>query len=95
MRPRLGLLVLSAISVWSGFASAQSHIEPGDYQRNASFIRRRFLTDSRNVATLTDDLLYKTDKLYKVPLLFPNGGLLDSNGVLDQMRNSIMYDGKF
>jgi hypothetical protein len=83
VRPTIGLLVLSAITVGTGLASAQSQVKPGDYPQNASFLSRRFLTDSKNAAALTDDFLYQTDKLYKVPLLFPNGGLLGSTGVLD------------
>jgi Glycosyl hydrolases family 18 len=86
---RLSLLVIiftitiSTITAWSGLVSAQSRIEPGAYRQNASFVSRRFLTDSKNAAALTDDLLHHADKLYQVPLLFPNGGLLDSAGVLD------------
>jgi hypothetical protein len=79
----IGLPALFAIALTSGLASAQSRIEPGEYQQNASFLSRRFLTDSKNAAPLTDDLVYKADKLYKVRLLLPNGGLLDSSGVLD------------
>jgi hypothetical protein len=55
----------------------------GDYQQNGSFLARRFLTDSKNAPALTDDFLSKTDKFYKTPLLFPNGGLLTSSGMLD------------
>ena len=83
MKPPISLLLLSAITAWSNIAAAQSHIKPGGFQKNASFLRRRFLTDSKNAAALTDELLPKADKSYKVSLLFPNGGLLDSAGVLD------------
>jgi hypothetical protein len=67
----------------TGLASAPSQISPGDYQQNASFLSRRFLTDLKNAAALTDDLLHQADKLYKLPWLFPNGGLLLSTGALD------------
>lgn len=82
MRTTIGLPVLFLITVVGG-ASAQSSAAPGEYQQNASFLSRRFLTDSKNAATLTDDLVYKADKLYKARLLFPNGGLLNSSGMLD------------
>jgi hypothetical protein len=58
-------------------------IRVSEYRQNASFLSRRFLTDSKNAAALTDDFVYKADNLYKVSMLFPNGGLLDSTGVLD------------
>ncbi len=83
MRALIGLLLILAMTVWNGMTSAQSQVRPGDYQENASYLSRRFLTDLKNAAALTDDFLYKTDRLYKTPLLFPNGGLLDSTGVLD------------
>ena len=53
------------------------------YNDNAAFLSRRFLTDSRNASALTDDFLTRTAKFYKTPFLFPNGGLLNSQGVLD------------
>jgi hypothetical protein len=58
-------------------------VRPGDYQRNGSFLTRRFLSDSKNGSALTDEFLSKADKFYKTPLLFPNGGLLTSSGMLD------------
>jgi hypothetical protein len=58
-------------------------VRPGDYQRNGSFLTRRFLSDSKNGPALTDEFLSKADKFYKTPLLFPNGGLLTSSGMLD------------
>src|ERR1700730_11610486 len=63
-------------------------MKAGDYQQNGSFLARRFLTDSKNVPALTDDFLSKTDKFYKTPLLFPNGGLLTSSGMLDHPPNA-------
>jgi hypothetical protein len=83
VRPTICLPVVFAITLISGLVSAQSRAEPGEYQQNASFLSRRFLTDSKNAAALTDDLVYKADKLFRVRVLFPNGGLLDSTGVLD------------
>lgn len=83
MKLIVGIFVALAMTVWNGLASAQSQVKPGDYKQNASFLSRRFLTDSKNSAALTDDFIYRADKLYKVSLLFPNGGLLDSTGVLD------------
>jgi hypothetical protein len=79
----IGLPLFFAIALTSVPASAQPRMEPGEYQQNASFLSRRFLTDSKNAITLTDDFVSKADKLYKVRVLFPNGGLLDSSGVLD------------
>ncbi|HEY6256258.1 MAG TPA: glycosyl hydrolase family 18 protein [Xanthobacteraceae bacterium] len=83
MSRTIGLPVLFAIALMSGPASAQSRMEPGEYQQNASFLSRRFLTDAKNAATLTDDFVRKADKSYKVRVLLPNGGLLDSTGTLD------------
>jgi len=86
VRTKIFLLLsatIATITAWSGLVSAQSRTEPGAYQQNASFLSRRFLTDSKNAASLTDDLLPKADRLYRVTLLFPNGGLLDSTGTLD------------
>lgn len=77
------VLIVSAIVLQAGFGSAQSQVNPRDYQQNGSFLSRRFLTDSKNAAALTNDFLARADKLYKTPLLFPNGGLLSSTGVLD------------
>lgn len=64
-------------------ASAQAQVKAGDYQENASFLSRRFLTDTDNAASLTEDFLPKVNKFYKTPFLFPNGGLLTSTGLLD------------
>lgn len=83
MRRSIYLFVVSLIAVWSGFTSGQAQLKPGNSQQNASFLSRRFLTDTKNAAALTDDFLPKADHLYKVQLLFPNGGLLDSTGTLD------------
>jgi hypothetical protein len=82
MRPILCLPLVFAITL-SDIAFAQSPTEPGKYQQNASFLSRRFLNDAKNAAALTDDFVNKADSLYKVRLLFPNGGLLDSTGALD------------
>src|SRR5258707_14007760 len=83
MRPTSFLPFVFAITLMSDFALAQSRPVPGAYQQNASFLSRRFLTDTNNAAILTADFVYKADKLYKVRALFPNGGLLDSTGALD------------
>jgi hypothetical protein len=83
MRPTSFLPLVFAITLMSDFALAQSLGVPGEYQQNASFLSRRFLTDSTNAAILTADFVYKADKLYKVRALFPNGGLLVSTGWLD------------
>jgi hypothetical protein len=83
MRPTNVLPFVFAITLMSDFALAQSRVVPGEYQQNASFLSRRFLTDSQNAAVLTADFVYKADKLFKVRTLFPNGGLLDSTGRLD------------
>jgi hypothetical protein len=72
-----------AITLMSDFALAQSRAVPGEYEHNASFLSRRFLTDSTNAAILTADFVSKADKLFKVRVLFPNGGLLESTGRLD------------
>jgi hypothetical protein len=64
LRPRFLAFVTAttfAITVWSALVSAQSRVEPGAYQQNASFLSRRFLTDPKNAAALTDDLLPKAD----------------------------------
>jgi len=83
MTRAFAVLIISAAGLQAGLGSAQSHVNAGDYQQNASFLSRRFISDSRNAAALTNDFLSKADKLYKTPLLFPNGGLLSSMGVLD------------
>jgi hypothetical protein len=83
MRQLFAVLSICAIILQAGLGSAQSQVNPRDYQQNASFLSRRFLTDSKNAAALTSDFLARADKLYKTPLLFPNGGLLSSMGVLD------------
>lgn len=83
MRPTSFLPLVFAITLMSDFALAQSHVLPGEYQQNASFLSRRFLTDSTNAAILTADFVYKADRLHKVRALFPNGGLLGSTGWLD------------
>jgi spore germination protein YaaH len=75
--------VLIICTITAGTGPAQSRVNPGDYQHNASFLSRRFLTDSKNAAALTDDFLSRADKSYKTPILFPNGGLLSSRGMLD------------
>ena len=89
MSPAIGLPVLFAIALTGGQAFAQSRIEPGEYRENASFLSRRFLTDSKNAAALTDDLVSKADKLLRVRLLFPNGGLLDKTGGLDHAPSAV------
>ena len=78
MRNIIAVLIAVAVN-----AESQAQVKPGDYQQNGSFLARRFLTDSKNGPALTDDFLSKTDKFYKTPLLFPNGGLLTSSGMLD------------
>lgn len=79
----IGLLIIFAITACAGSGSAQSQVHAGDYPQNGSFLSRRFLTDSRTAGALADGFLHKADSLYKTLLLFPNGGLLDSTGVLD------------
>jgi hypothetical protein len=87
MRKSLGartrLLVVASITVWNASAFGQSRVETGNYQQNASFLSRRFLTDSKNVAAMTDDFVRRAYEVYKVRLLFPNAGLLNSDGTLD------------
>jgi len=83
MKTLIAVLVTLAITGWAGSGLAQSRLKPGGRQENASFLSRRFLTDPRNAAALTDDFLAKADRFYKAPVLFPNGGLLSSMGVLD------------
>ncbi|HEY6252161.1 MAG TPA: hypothetical protein VI685_19575 [Candidatus Angelobacter sp.] len=58
-------------------------------RQNASFISRRFLTDSAHAAALTDDFLSRSDKLYRTPFWFPNGGLLGATGVLDHAPGAV------
>jgi hypothetical protein len=74
----IGLLIGRGASTFG-----QPRIETGNYQQNASFLSRRFLTDAKNVGAMTDDFVRKAYELYKVRLLFPNGGLLNSDGTLD------------
>jgi hypothetical protein len=82
-RARLRSLVIGLLTVSGASAFGQSRIETGNYQQNASFLSRRFLTDAKNVGAMTDDLVRKAYESYKVRLLFPNGGLLNSDGTLD------------
>jgi spore germination protein YaaH len=89
MKPTIGRPVLWAIALTSTLASAQSQMEPSKYEQNASFLSRRFLTDSKNAAILTNDFIYKADQSYKVRVLFPNGGLLDATGVLDHAPSAV------
>jgi hypothetical protein len=79
----LGILFAVAATLGVHAGLAQSQIKADEHNRNASFLSRRFLTDSKNAASLADDFLAKTAKFYKTPFLFPNGGLLSSRGVLD------------
>jgi hypothetical protein len=79
----IALPLLLSIILSGDPAAAQSPSEPGEHQQNASFLSRRFLTDSKNAAPLTDDIVYKADKQLKVHMLIPNGGLLGAGGMLD------------
>ena len=83
MNLSVGLPALLAISLTSTLAWALSPTEPPKFDQNASFLSRRFLTDSKNAAALTDDFVPKADRLYAVHVLFPNGGLLGATGALD------------
>lgn len=83
MRSSIGLLIVAAISLWSSSASGQPEEEPRNHRQNASFLSRRFLTDTKDAAALTDDFARKAHALYNVRLLIPNGGLLNSTGTLD------------
>src|SRR5258707_7999869 len=79
----LGFFAILAITTGLCSNSAESQTAPAAYQHNASFLSRRFLTDPTNAPALIDDFLVRTDKFYKTPILFPNGGLLSSAGTLD------------
>jgi hypothetical protein len=83
MRRLFEILSICAISIPAASGPAQPQVKAGGYQANASFLSRRFLTDSKNAAALTDDFLARAHKSFKTPLLFPNGGLLSSKGMLD------------
>jgi hypothetical protein len=83
MRRLFEVLIIWVMTAQTGFGSRRSQVNGRVYQQNASFLSRRFLTDSKNAAALTDDFLAKANKIYKTTLLFPNGGLLSSMGVLD------------
>jgi len=77
------LSILFAVAITVGARLSQSQVKAVDHKSNASFLSRRFLTDSKHAAGLADDFLARTDKVYKTPFLFPNGGLLSSRGLLD------------
>jgi len=84
MRYIFEVILVYAIAVAvAGFAPSRSLAAAADYRANAVFLSRRFLTDSKGSAALIDDFLQRADKSYKTPILFPNGGLLGSNGSLD------------
>src|SRR5258708_12586732 len=72
----LGFFAILAITTGLCSNSAESQTAPAAYQHNASFLSRRFFTDPTNAPALIDDFLVRTDKFYKTPILFPNGGLL-------------------
>jgi hypothetical protein len=83
MRRTSLLPLVFAVALMSDFALAQSLTRPSQYPVNASFLSRRFLTDTNNAAVLTADFVRRADKLFKVRALFPNGGLLGATGALD------------
>jgi hypothetical protein len=83
MRRLFEILVMCVIGAQPGPRLVQPQVKPGDYQANASFLSRRFLTDSKTAPALIDDFLPGAGKSFKTPLLFPNGGLLGSKGILD------------
>ena len=86
---RLLAAIIVASSMWATSVSAQSAVKPGDYTENGSFLSRRFLTDKANSGILTDNFLARADKFFKTPMLFPNGGLLTSAGLLDHEPGAV------
>ncbi len=74
----LALLFASSAAV-----SAQTELQFPVNRQNATFLSRRFISDTKNAALLTADFVTRSQSAFDVQLLFPNGGLLGSTGNLD------------